>query len=184
MEEFRRGWAAALGCLIGHVVGLHTLPPYTIGLFIGPLQDAFGWSRTSISLGITILTIGLAISAPVVGLLVDRVGERTLIAVGMVVLAIGYASLSTMTGSLAVFWTTMALMALLGAGCSPVTLSRILVFIFDRNRGMALGVTLVGTGLTGTLAPIVLGPVIVVYGWTAASQVFTLTLVAGLRNPS
>ena len=180
MEEFRRGWAAALGCLIGHVVGLHTLPPYTIGLFIGPLQDAFGWSRTSISLGITILTIGLAIGAPVVGLLVDRVGERTLIAVGMLVLAIGYASLSTMTGSLAVFWTTMALMALLGAGCSPVTLSRILVFIFDRNRGMALGVTLVGTGLTGTLAPIVLGPVIAEYGWRAGYQVLSLIMAVSL----
>src|SRR5215475_5006026 len=154
MEEFRRGWAAALGCLIGHVVGLHTLPPYTIGLFIGPLQDAFGWSRTSISLGITILTIGLAIGAPVVGLLVDRMGERTLIAFGMLVLAIGYASLSTMTGSLAVFWTTMAL--------------------------MALRVTLVGTGLTGTLAPIVLGPVIAEYGWRAGYQVLSLIMAVSL----
>jgi MFS family permease len=171
---------AALACLIGHVVGLHTLPPYTIGLFITPLQEAFDWTRTSISLGITILTLGTALSAPIVGLLVDRIGERTLIAVGMLALAGGYFGLSKMTGSLTIYWTLMALMALLGAGCSPVTLSRILVVIFDRNRGLALGVTLVGTGLTGTLAPVVLGPVIADDGWRAGYRTLSLIMVVCL----
>jgi MFS family permease len=178
--EFRGGWAAALACLIGHIIGLHTLPPYTIGLFIRPLQDAFGWSRMSISLGITILTICTAISAPVVGLLADRIDERILIATGMLVLAVGYASLATMAGSLTAFWATMALMALLGAGCSPVTLSRILVSLFDRHRGLAVGVTLIGTGLTGTLSPLVLGPIIEEHGWRAGYLAMAAIMVVCL----
>ncbi len=142
-SEFRRGWPAMIACLIGQAIGLHTLPPFTIGLFIVPLQQEFGWTRTSISFGITIITIGTALSAPLIGAIVDRTGVRILIASGMLALAAGYFALSLMQGSIVQFWAIMALMALLGTGCTPVTLSRIIVALFDRRRGAALGLTLV-----------------------------------------
>jgi MFS family permease len=169
-----------IACLIGHAIGLHTLPPFTIGLFIAPLQHDFGWSRTSISLGITIITIGTAASSTLVGVVVDRIGERVLIATGMLALAAGYLGLSLMDGSIAGYWVIMALMALLGAGCAPVTLSRIIVGLFDRHRGAALGVVLIGTGLTGALAPVFLSPIIVSEGWRAGYQVLALVMMIGL----
>ncbi|MCC8943547.1 MFS transporter [Bradyrhizobium sp. Arg62] len=178
--EFRRGWPAMIACLIGHAIGLHTLPPFTIGLFIVPLQQDFGWSRTSISLGITIITIGTALSAPLVGAIVDRVGERILIATGMAMLAAGYFALSLMAGSISQFWVIMALMALLGAGCTPVTLSRIIVGLFDRRRGTALGLVLIGTGVAGAVAPVLLSPIIAASGWRAGYQTLALVMLVGL----
>jgi MFS family permease len=169
-----------IACLIGNAIGLHTLPPFTIGLFIVPLQHEFGWSRASISLGITIITIGTALSAPLVGIVVDRLGERLLIATGMLALAAGYFGLSLMDGSIARFWAIMALMALLGAGCTAVTLSRIIVSLFDRHRGAALGIALIGTGLSGALAPIALSPIIVADGWRAGYQALALVMIVGL----
>ena len=178
--EFKNGWPAVIACLIGHAIGLHTLPPFTIGLFIAPLQQDLGWSRTSISLGITIITIGTALSAPLVGVIVERVGERILIATGMLALAAGYCALSLMDGSILQYWIIMVLMALFGAGCSPVTLSRIIVGLFDRNRGAALGVVLIGTGLAGALGPVLLSPIIVSSGWRAGYQALAMVMLAGL----
>jgi MFS family permease len=178
--EFRTGWPAVIACLFGHAIGLHTLPPFTIGLFIAPLQHDFGWSRTSISLGITIITIGTAASSTLVGVIVDQIGERILIATGMLALAAGYLGLSLMDGSIAGYWVIMALMAMLGAGCAPVTLSRIIVGLFDRHRGAALGVVLIGTGLTGALAPVFLSPIIVSEGWRAGYQVLAMVIMIGL----
>jgi MFS family permease len=149
-------------------------------LFIAPLQHDFGWTRTSISLGITIITIGTALSSLLVGIVVDRIGERVLIATGMLALAGGYIGLSLMGGSISVFWTIMALMALFGAGCSAVTLSRIIVGMFDQHRGAALGAVLIGTGLTGALGPVMLAPVIAAEGWRAGYQVLALVMIIGL----
>ncbi|OKO76008.1 MFS transporter [Bradyrhizobium sp. AS23.2] len=168
-----------IACLIGNAIGLHTLPPFTIGLFVVPLQQDLGWTRISISLGITIITIGTAMSAPLVGLFVDRIGERILIGIGMLMLAAGYFALSLMGSSIIQYWTIMALMALLGAGCSPVTLSRIVVGLFDRTRGAALGVVLLGTGLTSAVAPILLSPIIVVSGWRAGYEALALVMLGG-----
>jgi MFS family permease len=169
-----------IACLIGHAIGLHTLPPFTIGLFVTPLQQDLGWSRTSISLGITVITIGTALSAPLVGVVVERIGERILIGSGMLMLAGGYFALSLMGGSIVQYWTIMALMALLGAGCSPVTLSRIIVGLFDRHRGAALGVALIGTGLASAVAPYLLAPIIAASGWRAGYQALALIMLAGL----
>jgi MFS family permease len=186
LKEFRAGWPALLACLLGQAVGVHTLPPYTTGLFIAPLQDAFDWSRTEISLGVTIATLATALGAPLAGLIVNRIGERTLIAASMVIVAACYGVLSAMGPSLIVYWTTMAVMAFLGVGCSPVTLSRILVGAFDRGRGTALGITLLGPGFAGALAPLLLSPLIAAEGWRggylalAALVIATLPVIVGL----
>src|SRR5437899_10253099 len=116
-EEFRRGWPTVSACLLGNVIGLHILPPYTVGLFMEPLMDEFGWSRIAVSLGITTITLGTAVAAPLTGLLTGRFGERVLIAFGSLALAIGYLALSLMNGSLTLYYAIMLLMALFGAGC-------------------------------------------------------------------
>lgn len=167
LEEFRNNWPALVGCLIGHGVGIHTLPPYTVGLFISPMGAEFGWSRISISIGVTVSTLGLAIGAPIAGALVNRLGERALIVFSILIVVAGYLALSAMGPSIGIYWAILLLTAMFGVGCSPVTLSRILVSVFDKSRGTALGITLIGTGLAGTLPPLILAPVMATYGWRA-----------------
>jgi MFS family permease len=78
------------------------------------------------------------------------------------------------------FWTVMALMALFGSGCSPVTLSRILIRTFDQARGSALGFTLIGTGLAAAVAPVVVSPVISAFGWRAGYFALSGVMVVSL----
>ena len=175
-HEIRKGWRLIFGALIGHTLGLHTLPPYTSGLFLGPLHDAFGWSRSSISFGVTIATLGLALSSPIIGGLADRLGERTLIVAGLLGLSASHFLLSVMGSEITMYWSIMGAMAILGAGCAPVTLSRVIVHRFSRRRGTALGLALVGTGLTGSLAPVLLAPIIAKFGWRAGYCAIGLAL--------
>lgn len=164
-SEFRRGWPPLTAALLGNAIGVHSLPPYTIGLFMGPLQAEFDWARTSISAGITVLTICSAISAPFVGSALTRVGAGPLVIGGLGFGSLGYFALSSMGPSVAIFWAIMAAMALLGSGCGPVTLSHLLVTSFERRRGTALGVAMMGIGLSGAVAPFLLGHVVNESGW-------------------
>ena len=66
--EFSRGWKVLVASLLGTACGASPLPFNTIGFFIDPLQAEFGWSRTEISLGITIYGLLAALLAPVFGM--------------------------------------------------------------------------------------------------------------------
>lgn len=75
-NEFGRGWKVLIASLLGTAFGASPLPFNTVGFFIDPLQQEFGWSRTEISLGITIYGVLGALLAPFFGWLADRFGVR------------------------------------------------------------------------------------------------------------
>jgi predicted MFS family arabinose efflux permease len=166
--EFARGWPTLAACFLGNAFSVQTLPVYAAGVFVAPLQAAFGWSRTSISLAILILTLGTAAAAPCVGAALRVVGEAWAIALGMAAIALGFAAYALMGPSLAVFWTITALVAVVGVGASPVPLSRLTAVEFERSRGLALALTLVGAGAAATLAPPLTGAIAAHWGWRRA----------------
>src|SRR5262245_32013485 len=97
--EWRGYWFLPLAAALGYSTAvLHT---YSIGPFIGPLQQEFGWSRAQISVGITIAGLaGAAFSVPM-GLLVDRFGPRIVGLIGVLFMTGAIALLGTATGDAA-----------------------------------------------------------------------------------
>lgn len=180
LGELRAGWPVVVACFVGNAVGLHALPPYTAGLFIGPMVQNLGWSRAQASAGITIVTLATAVTAPLAGLLIARWGERSLLTGSTLALALGYVALSALGGTLLVNWAIFVAMAVFGAGCTPVTFSRLIVRHFDRRRGAALGLAWLGTGLTASLAPPLLGPLIAAHGFSAGYQALAVVMLASL----
>ena len=77
-DEFRSGWLVILACAIGVGVGLTGLPFYTFGVFINPLEDAFGWRRSSIAAGLMVLNAGTLFLSPLLGMVMDRVGVKAI----------------------------------------------------------------------------------------------------------
>ncbi|MDX1481746.1 MAG: hypothetical protein R3315_08730, partial [Woeseiaceae bacterium] len=55
--EFRFGWPVVLASTLGIGLGLSPLPFYTIGVFVGPYAQEFGWSVRFIMSGLLVLTI-------------------------------------------------------------------------------------------------------------------------------
>jgi MFS family permease len=178
-REFALGWPVILGAILCYALSVVAIPIYTNGVFLVELQKEFGWSRAQISLGGTLQTLTLALMSPVVGLIADRVGMRLPIAVSLVGFAVFYALLGLVLNSYAGFLILQVLLSLLGAATLPVLFTRAVNSWFDRARGLALGTTLTGTGLTATFAPSFTAYWIGEGGWrTAYIAIAVVVLIA------
>ncbi|MDB5577642.1 MAG: transporter [Bradyrhizobium sp.] len=177
VSEWRSGWVVLLACFLAQMICIQSLMPYTTGMFIHPLQQEFGWSRLGLSLSITVITIVSAIMAPITGWLMGRINPRVLILSGLVAGGASYVVLSLMGSSILFFYVIIMVMAIGIAGSSPVTISRVLVQYFEGWRGAALGITMVGTGVTSILAPLFLGPIIATEGWRAGYRMIALLVL-------
>jgi MFS family permease len=80
------------------------------------------------------------------------------------VIASGYA----LTANLWHFYLIWVGVALLGAGTSPLTYSRLIVKWFDRRRGLALGIGLAGVGIGSALLPQLVQNLNAAFGWREA----------------
>src|SRR5262247_1498962 len=70
------GWWIVLASGVGLAMCYGPIIVPTFGVFLKPLSQEFGWSRTQISLAFSLGTLGLALAAPFLGWLVDRFGAR------------------------------------------------------------------------------------------------------------
>ncbi|QIZ36890.1 MFS transporter [Saccharopolyspora sp. ASAGF58] len=158
--EFRRGWRALTAATIGIGVGIAIVPAYTNGLVVAALQSEFGWSRAQQSTLQLLASIVLIVTAPVVGFIADRWGVRWPSVFGMVVLGVSYFVLAASGPSFTVYFLLFGLMYLLGSPSTAVSFTRAVNQRFDRNRGVALGISLSGAGLVAFLLPALLGPLL------------------------
>lgn len=141
------------------------------GALMVPLEEEFGWSRTSMSLavGVNLLLYGLV--APFAAALMDRFGLRRVITTALLLVALGAAGSVLMTASwqLIVFWGV-----LIGAGTGSMALvlaATIATRWFVQRRGLVMGVLTAGQA-TGQL--VLLPPVAALaehVGWRSASLV-------------
>ena len=181
MNEFARAWTVIVAAAVGVGLGVTGLPIYTTGQFVRPLQEAFGWGRAQSTGGLIFLTIGSVLMAPVIGTLIERFGVVRVAVVAQVGLSIGYFGLTLNGGSVPAYYAGWAVLAVLGAGTSPIVWTRAVASWFDRSRGLALGITLCGTGLVAVVGPGLIGGIVTSYGWQAGFYTLAAAqLVLGL----
>jgi len=179
-QEVLRGWPRLATSFLGVSLGVTAIFFYTQGVFFRPLQAEFGWSRSEISLASTAFALALACASPLCGLAVDRFGVRTVACSSIVGLAACFWGLSAMQGQLEVAVTLFVATALLGVGTSAVTYVRLVASWFVRVRGLAIGLTMVGTGVAATIAPAFVATYVDHYGWRAAYGILALIALAPL----
>jgi MFS family permease len=179
--EFRRAWPVVVASAFGAGVGAVPIAFYSFGALIAPLQAAFGWSRTEITAAPLFLTIGGLVAGVVAGALADRYGGRRVVLWSQALLVVSFAAFAAMPPSLPVFYAGYAMLAILGAGTMTMTWSRAITGWFVAGRGLALGLSLVGTGLIGALLPAYVNALVARGGWQAAYLgLAALPLVLGL----
>ena len=62
---------------------------YSFGVFMKPMTEALGWSRTQMSLGATINLLCYAIASPIIGRMLDTQGIKLTILVGAAIGGLG-----------------------------------------------------------------------------------------------
>lgn len=168
LSEFKTGWPLLLSVTLGVGLGLSPLPFYTIGMLAPELAKAYGWSFGAIMLGLPVSTAGVVMAGPLVGWLGDRIGVRRVALVSLVLFALAFMAFSLNPGSLPLYYANWALMAVVGTGTLPTTWTRAINNGFEANKGLALGVALMGTGLFGFGVKPFLSWIIADHGWRAA----------------
>ena len=164
-SEFRRGWPVVLASMFGIGLGLSPVPFYTIGMLAPELNKAFGWEFGAIMIGLMIMTLGVLVASTVVGHLGDRFGVRRVALISVVLFALSFMAFSFSNGSIVLFYVNWAVMAVVGAGTLPVTWTRAVNNHFDARKGLALGLSLLGTGIFGFLIKPFTAWLIATYGW-------------------
>ncbi len=167
--EWRNFWFLPVAAALGYSIGvLHT---YSIGPFMEPLQQEFGWSRGQISMGITIAGVGTALFGVPIGMLIDRLGPRIVGLIGAITMSAAVALLSTATGDKA-NWILLWCVVALGSVCVHATVWTAAVATrFEASRGMAFAVTLSGASIGATAFPLLATWLIGHYGWRTAFAV-------------
>jgi MFS family permease len=176
--EFRRGWRVLLAALLGTAFGASPLPFQTTGFMIGPIREETGWSLSQISFGVTIYGVLGAFLAPLFGAMSDRWGVRRVALGSTLAFGLAFASFSLMPASLAWFYLLWTLVGLVGIGSTPITWSRAVNLWFFRNRGLALGLTLVGTSVAAMILPTLTVALIHQFGWRGAYAALALLPLA------
>jgi len=167
-NELIRNWTLLLAASTGIICSSIVLPYYSIGALVVPITTEFGWSRAEFQLVIMFSTGAGVITAPIVGWLVDRVGVRPMALSGLFGLSIALLLASFSGGELWLFYLAYTCMAILGAGTIPVTWTRAITSNFFRQRGLALGIMLSGTGICGILIPQYTVWLVDEFGWRTA----------------
>ena len=143
---------------------------YSFSIFIKPLEEHFGWSRSAISLAMSIYLLVHGVCGPFVGHLVETRGPKkvmTLFAVGTGAVFI----LISFTPSLWFFYGAYALLSIMTTGIGFIPVSSVLARWFVRRRGTAIGMAMVGISTGGlTMAPVI-GMINAVYGWRLSFMV-------------
>jgi len=150
--EFKFGWPVVFASAIGIGLGMSPLPFYTIGVFAAPLVAEFGWGYDQVFLSLAFFTLAAVVASPIIGHLTDRYGPRRVALISIVFFSLAFMSFSLMNGSIVVWLTIWGVLAVCGAGTLPITWTRAVNGWFFEKRGLALGFSLIGTGLFGILA--------------------------------
>ncbi|MCE2501771.1 MAG: MFS transporter [Dehalococcoidia bacterium] len=138
-------------------------------IFVVPMSDEFGWSRTAIAGATTVGAILGAALAPFIGRLVDRVGSRIVLVVSGTVIALACIYLSAMQTLLG-FYLAFTASRIADQGGVKIGTSVSMGKWFQRYRGRATGLVF----FAETAGVIALAPltqlVIALWGWRTAWQ--------------
>jgi len=160
--------ATVVAAFLGLTAGYSSTYFYTSGLFLIPVSADLEVSRGEASLGPLVCAVGAALFTPAFGKALDRFGPLVVALLSLVGLAAGFLAMSLFGQNLPSYLLCSFLIAMLGAGSTALSFSRLVLLAFSRRKGLVLGFVMTGTGVGALCLPPFLMPVIEAAGWREA----------------
>ncbi|MFM1967857.1 MAG: hypothetical protein RL590_714 [Actinomycetota bacterium] len=138
MKRVHRAWFVALSVFL--VLIASAAFRSSVGVMLDPIEDTFGWSRSSTSLAVAINLIFYGLTAPFAAALMERYGVRVIASLALIFISSG--SLLTLvmnqTWHLVVLW---GVLIGLGTGSTALVFGSLVVGRwFEKYRGVVFGV--------------------------------------------
>ena len=150
----------------------------SIGQIMKPLEQELGWSNSVISGAAALGLIVMAIAAPIVGNLADRLGPRLLLSAGLAAIG-GGLLLSALAQAPWQFYLAFSVIGGIGFGTAAThVVSTAVSLIFTRNRGLAVGIATAGATAGQFIVIPILGRVLAYTDWRTTYLVLGLVVLA------
>ena len=161
----RSGRKTVAASVFGLAVGPSCMTILSFGAFVAPLEREFHWGIPAITFGASIISIMVMILSPIQGYLVDRFGGRRVILTSIPFFALSLCAMYGLPNNLTVFYLAWLVIPTCGIGIWPVSYLRTTAGWYDRNLGLALGISNAGIGVGTMLIPFLCAYLIGSYGW-------------------
>lgn len=151
--------------------GVYTLVPF--------FRDAFGLSQAEASLAVTVMNAGQILSMFTLGRLIDRHGERAVVAVTMIGMGVMALCAVVLAGS---YWALLGFLGLLGmfyASVQPGGTRAIMRWFPPEHRGLATGFRQAAVPLGTSIAAFLLPLLAASGGWRPAVMAQGIIGIAG-----
>ncbi len=173
------GWIVMVACLLITMVSSGTMMAF--GVFINPMSADLGWSHSVLSFSYAVSSIVSGAGILVVGSFIHICSVRSLLFWGCLIHGLGLYFTSTVT-TVGAFYFWYGFVASIGRSVFILASTTLITRWFEKRKGIAMGITMAGSGL----GPFILSPVvtwmILRWDWQTAfvmlSIVITVVVVA------
>ena len=156
---------------------------FSLPVFLAPMSAATGWSRTEISLAMTLDFITMGIGSFCWGMLMDRYGPRLVVMAGGALLGLGLVLASRST-SVLMFQLCYGILVGAGGGAIFAPMMATVTGWFETQRSLAVSLVSAGMGVAPmTVAPIA-AVLVATYDWRTAQLAIGLAAWALLLPTS
>jgi MFS family permease len=169
------GWAIVFASFVVTFCEMPTFNP-VLTLFLLPMTQEFGWSRTEFSGVVVFATFAAAIVAPFGGALVDRVGPRASLVAGAAVLGAAIVALAA-TPSLIWFYLCYAIARMAANSGTGIATTVVVSNWFTDKRAFAFGIIASAWRLGSWVLPIGIAALIAALGWRVGWAVLGLMIL-------
>jgi MFS transporter, OFA family, oxalate/formate antiporter len=172
------GWIV-LGCLCCAGFARQGPAVATLSIFVEPLTREFGWSRTALSGAVSLGGVLAAVTAPLIGPLLDRRGSRLVLCAAVLVNGVALLLLS-LTGSLLHFYLLFCLARMNWAGPFDLGIYGALSNWFVRRRTFATSIATLAQQAGLVAMPLIAQLAMLREGWRAGwLAIGAVTLLIG-----
>jgi MFS family permease len=142
----------------------------SFGVFVPYLLRHFGWSRTEMSLAFTATASVAGVAGLFIGWLLDRVEAAIVLSVSAALSGLAFIAASQ-ANSYGFFIASYLVLGVGVGGCTMMTCSVVVANWFGERRGLAMGITMMGTSFGGMMLVPAVDYAIRSGGWRFGYQV-------------
>lgn len=138
---------------------------YSFALFVVPWLEEFAVTRGQIMLAIFALQVCVGLLSPLLGPLLDKRSLRALVLLGAVCTSLGLLLLSQATAFWQIVLIYITLMPVGMVLCGTLAAQTLVNKWFSTRRGLAIGISAMGTSLGGFVFPLITSGLIAQFSW-------------------
>src|SRR5262249_54149601 len=139
----------------------------SLGVFLQPISEAMGWTRTAISTVALLNFLSMGVGSFVWGALSDRIGTRAVVLLGGALLGLGTVTASHAT-TVTQFQIYFGVVVGFAAGSLYAPMTATTARWFTKRRSLAVALVSAGLGLGSTTTAPLARWLITTYDWRAA----------------